>query len=249
MSDTTADLQFDRAQFSATGHRTPCAACKQPLSRAYFEVNGVTVCATCCQKLRAQLDAGNSASRALRAIVAGSAAALGGTILYYAVLALTGYELGIIAIVVGFMVGKAVRWGSFGRGGWRYQAMAMVMTYLSIVGAYVPLIIKGFREGEAKKATVAAPATAGRATATAVAERETEPAAPRTATPARQLSFAQVLLGLAVLILIACAAPFLAGIQNIMGLVIIGIGLYEAWKFNKKRVVNITGPHTLAASA
>jgi len=247
MSDTTADLQFDRAQFKATGQRTPCAACSQPLSRSYFEVNGVTVCATCCQKLRDQLEAGSSASRALRAIVAGTVAAVGGTILYYAILALTGYELGIIAIVVGFMVGKAVRWGSFGRGGWKYQTMAMVLTYLSIVGAYVPFIIKGFREGEAKKPAAAAPATAGQPAATTVAEREPEPTArqPR----AIKLSFGQVLLGVGVLVLIACAAPFLAGIQNIMGLVIIAIGLYEAWKFNKRRVVTITGPHTLAATA
>jgi hypothetical protein len=39
--------------------------------------------------------------------------------------------------------------------------------------------------------------------------------------------------------------PFLAGAQNIMGIVIIGIGLYEAWKINKRRIVSVTGPHAI----
>ena len=33
-----------------------------------------------------------------------------------------------------------------------------------------------------------------------------------------------------------------------MGLIIIGIGLYEAWKFNRKGQVTITGPHAIAAA-
>jgi len=42
---------------------------------------------------------------------------------------------------------------------------------------------------------------------------------------------------------LALAAPFLAGASNIMGIIIIGIGLYEAWKFNKRVIVN--GPFKL----
>ena len=43
------------------------------------------------------------------------------------------------------------------------------------------------------------------------------------------------------------AIPFLAGAENIIGLIIIGIGLYEAWKFNRKPQISITGPHAIAA--
>jgi hypothetical protein len=56
--------------------------------------------------------------------------------------ALTGYEFGLIAIVVGFLVGAAVEKGSNGRGGWQYQTLAMFLTYTSIVSSYVPLIIR-----------------------------------------------------------------------------------------------------------
>ena len=50
----------------------------------------------------------------------------------------------------------------------------------------------------------------------------------------------------AFLLVIAIAAPFLGGFENIIGIIIIGIGLYEAWKFNQKRVLSVTGPHVIA---
>jgi hypothetical protein len=49
-----------------------------------------------------------------------------------------------------------------------------------------------------------------------------------------------------VLLAIACVAPFFAGFENIIGIVIIGIGLYEAWKLNRRSTLTITGPHALA---
>jgi hypothetical protein len=51
------------------------------------------------------------------------------------------------------------------------------------------------------------------------------------------------------LILFVCATPFLGGVQNIMGILIIGFGLYQAWKLNRRLAFVITGPHLLAAPA
>ena len=42
------------------------------------------------------------------------------------------------------------------------------------------------------------------------------------------------------------AAPFLVGAQNIIGLLIIGFALFEAWKINKRVPVRIAGPFQLA---
>jgi hypothetical protein len=42
-----------------------------------------------------------------------------------------------------------------------------------------------------------------------------------------------------------CAVPFLAGLQNFVGIVIIGIGLYEAWKLNRRIPLTIRGPHAI----
>ena len=44
---------------------------------------------------------------------------------------------------------------------------------------------------------------------------------------------------------IAFASPFLSGASNIIGILIIGIALYEAWKLNKR--VPVTGPFQFAS--
>jgi hypothetical protein len=62
-------------------------------------------------------------------------------------------------------------------------------------------------------------------------------------------SLARTLGAIVLLVLLLCAAPFLAGFQNIIGIVIIGIGLYEAWKLNRRVPFEITGPHTVATAA
>ncbi len=43
----------------------------------------------------------------------------------------------------------------------------------------------------------------------------------------------------------ALVAPVLAGTDNLIGLIIIGIGLYEAWKINKRRELVVSGPYRL----
>jgi hypothetical protein len=60
---------------------------------------------------------------------------------------------------------------------------------------------------------------------------------------------AAVFLFLALIFAIALAAPFLMGVQNIMGLIIIGIALWEAWKFNVFQPLVITGPYELGGDA
>ncbi len=172
-----SDLQFERAQFDGAAPKPECHVCKTPLHRSYFEVNGATVCERCCYALREAGPTGSRAGRVLRAIGAGIGAGLGGAILYWAILAATGYEFGLIAIVVGFAVGKAVHWGSRGRGGWAYQALAIGLTYLAIVSAYVPTIVTEIMKPPSAAEELAAPpddataadATAPDATATAAA--------------------------------------------------------------------------------
>jgi hypothetical protein len=39
------------------------------------------------------------------------------------------------------------------------------------------------------------------------------------------------------------------GIQNIIGWLIIGFALFEAWKINRRVEVEVTGPFTLPSSA
>lgn len=242
----TPDLQFDRAQFDGNASQPGCAVCHTPLYGSYFEVNGHTVCEGCCYKLREAQPTGSRGGRALRAIAGGVGAGLAGAILYWLILALTGYEFSLIAIVVGYGVGRAVRWGSGARGGRAYQALAIALTYLAIVSAYVPLMVTEIMK---QKPTVQAQATPSEGTVVA-ASTSNDTSDPQPSVQNRNRgSIGGLLIGLGFLLLLACAAPFLAGVQNIMGLVIIGIGMYQAWKLNRRMPLVITGPHTLAASA
>jgi hypothetical protein len=107
---------------------------------SYYEVNGQITCERCQGALAAAQRAPHLGPF-LRATALGILAAVVGSVLYYAVAKLTGYELGLIAIVVGLLVGLAVRRGSRSRGGWRYQALAIFLTYASIASTYVPRVL------------------------------------------------------------------------------------------------------------
>jgi hypothetical protein len=246
MSDGES-LQFERAEFEQAPAAAQCAECNRTLTGSYYEVNGQTVCEACRYTIESRLNTGSSAGRFFKAAGAGLAAAIAGAVLYYAISALTGYEFGLIAIVVGFGVGAAVRWGSNNRGGWRYQTLAIVLTYLAIVSTYIPPIIEGLRT--MSTATAEAQVAPGDAEKPQEGAAAVTPAAVSSPGDTQQAdtppTFRDFALSLLALLAIACVAPFFAGFQNIIGIVIIGIGLYEAWKLNRRTEITITGPHML----
>jgi hypothetical protein len=55
------------------------------------------------------------------------------------------------------------------------------------------------------------------------------------------------LIGLIGLFLIAAAGPILAGFESPILLLIVGFGLWEAWKINRRAPLQIVGPLTIGA--
>jgi hypothetical protein len=197
MSD---ELQFDKAEFAtATGGKT-CAVCRKPIEDTYFEAVGSILCASCAARFAANSGGWPALSRAA---LWGAGAALAGTVVWYLIATLLHIELAIIAIAIGYAVGLAVRRGARGVGGWKYQALAMFLTYASIVSSYVPTIIRQLSELSAERGPL-------------------------------------TVFGL------AFQAPFLGGANNLIGLVIIAIGLYEAWKLNRR--IPIAGPFRVGSA-
>src|SRR4249920_782671 len=96
-----AVLQFDQAEYVAPEVH-PCAACGAPIREQYFGISGKSFCTQCHDKLRAAQ--GTPASRFLAALGWGGGAAILGAAIYYGIRAATGYELGLVAIVVGVLV-------------------------------------------------------------------------------------------------------------------------------------------------
>lgn len=204
-------IQFDRAEFSdASPSAAVCTACDESVVQSYYEIGGKIVCSACRERRDRALD-GSGFVRFLRATAAGIVVGVAGAFVWWAIRKLTdGWELGLISIFVGIGVGKAVSWGSHGRGGWLYQSLALFLTYSSIVANYVPDIAEGM------------------------------------ATEAAGLP-AVILYPIA--FIIAYLAPVLAGFENIIGMLIIAFGLYEAWKLNKRFDTAITGPYTVTPVA
>jgi|HubBroStandDraft_3_1064219.scaffolds.fasta_scaffold02110_4 hypothetical protein len=207
--DASGELQFERAETSPTAAPAgpvACAACGTVLRGSYFEINGKAACESCRNEAERLAQASPGAAGFVRALGAGATGGVAGALVYFIVLKTTGYQVGLIGILVGFLVGRGVHWGARGRGGWLYQGLAVVLTYLAIVGTYVPLILDQIDH--------------------------------------RVLNASLILTAY----FYASMVPFFAVKQGrVMGLVIIGIALYEAWKLNRPRTFAIGGPYPIAA--
>jgi hypothetical protein len=261
-------LQFDVAESSTpsdTPHQAHCRGCGRPILDTYYEVNGALCCAAC--RAGIERPRGTRLRRVLQATALGTLAAVGGSLLYFAVAAITGREFGLVAIAVGFMVGTAVRKGSGGRGGWAYQSLAIALTYLAIVSTYVPLVVKEFQKEGSRSSSRAHAATPipmdtitisarGPSTADSTATTRRSEAAPvmQAGTPrstpradSTHLGPGTVLVGIGALVLLAAIVPIAAGFSNLIGLLIIGIAVFEAWKLNRRVPLTIAGPYRLGA--
>ena len=237
-----APLQFDTAEFAKPASMA-CSGCQQPITTAYFELNGATLCGSC--RAMAAGEKGTPILRLLRAAVAGGAAAFAGGLLYFLVAYFLNMEIGLISIAVGFAVGVAVRWGSYGRGGAAYQAMAVGLTYLAIVSSLMAVgLIQVVTEGQSSESAAAATPATDDAAAERISLTSDAPVA--NAPDEQNTEEAGALVSLAMLAGVMLALPFLGGFENIIGIAIIAFGLWEAWKINKRPA--ITGPHTVARS-
>jgi Zn-dependent protease len=142
-SSAPAAPDFERVEYASGPGGNRCQLCQGALAGSYYQVNGKVVCPDCRGRIDVAEGGLSRRERIIMASVYGTGAALVGSVVWYAVARLTGMEIGIIAIGIGLFVGRAVRKGSRARGGRGYQALAMILTYLSIVTSYVPAVVSG----------------------------------------------------------------------------------------------------------
>jgi len=253
-TNPSGELQFDKAVYrDKASNQSSCMVCKSPLAGIYYQVNQRVACPSCKDEIEKQFSSSNATGRVLKALGFGIPAAIFGAAIYYGIMAFTGYEFGLVAIVIGWLVGAAVRKGSNYRGGLPYQFIAVILTYMSICSTYIPAIIAGFNESYMEES--GEPAAQPQSTklelqghfGTKLAYAE-EPQAPQATVPSanpapeEEITGLQIFLGFAAIFVLALAAPFLIGVKNIIGLLIIGFGVYQAWAMNKKAVLDIQGP-------
>src|SRR5215218_1125924 len=71
-----AALQFDRAEYAQPGSDVTCASCSQAIALEYYELNGKVICGTCRAQVQPIAVSGTSLTRFVRALFAGTAAAI-----------------------------------------------------------------------------------------------------------------------------------------------------------------------------
>jgi hypothetical protein len=236
-------FQVPQAMFPAPGTEATCKVCGQSLRDTYYEVNGQPFCPDCREHIHSALTGGSPFGRFARATLFGSLAGALGAAIYYGVREATQSEFGLISILVGFMVGLAVKRGCNARGGWFYQLLAVFLTYTAIVSTYVPIIINGLRQHKNLKADAGnvqrpANADAGKDQKPANADADAAGAPGGQARP----SIGMVLVALVLLIGLFYAAPIIVGFSSPVMLIIIAVGLYEAWVINRRPPLSISGP-------
>ncbi|HEX6534019.1 MAG TPA: hypothetical protein VF041_05450 [Gemmatimonadaceae bacterium] len=249
------ELQFDRVASrtptpdQASPHRAVvCAACSTPIQTYYFHVNGKVACSRCRNAAESKLATPTGLGPMARATALGIGAAIAGAVVYYGVIAITEFEIGIVAILIGYMVGWAVRKGAAGRGGRRFQVLAAILTYWSVGLAYTPIAMKGATGDHAHEPTAAAVDSARTATSASMPDASGDTTKARAAHPAKKHAGPAALLSVFfVLLVFVFALPIIAIVGSLpSGLIsafIIFIGLRQAWRMTAGTPFEVSGPY------
>jgi hypothetical protein len=236
-----------------SGH-VNCSRCGASVTE-YWAVDGAVLCEPCKgEVLAARGSSDGRGGRIAKAFALGTAGALVGAAVWYAVAKFAHIELALIAILLAFLVGKGVFIGSGKRGGLGYQLMALALTWFGIGAAAAPFAFEGFTQHAAQVAdslrtrdtTTAAPAAMSdsqiQAELAKLDSAIAKPPAPKAAS-----GWGVVLLGLGALVLLILSLPVLVVVNSgsFILVIIYGVGLFEAWKLTRRVEALVSGPHAV----
>ncbi|MBO0910536.1 MAG: hypothetical protein J2P13_01985 [Acidobacteria bacterium] len=228
--------QFTTAEYAGRAGSEHCQFCKQPVGSRYYRVNAAMACASCGERAQHER-AKDSHSLFTRALVFGIGAAILGLVLYAVFAIATGLVVGYLSLAVGYIVGKAIKMGSKGAGGRRYQIAAVLLTYAAVSLAAIPIGISYAKEKKTHQTRQEQ----------SQADSGGAPSAP---VPGERSSLGGALLQLTFL---GLASPFveLAGdpFHGLIGLVILSVGIRIAWQLTAGPATEIFGPFETAAPA
>jgi hypothetical protein len=252
----------DKPVVTPTANGKVCHACNHLFHGTFYTLQQMVYCEPCRNAMLEKPPTRTGMSTFMKAGCLGYFAALAAAAVWATVTILTGYALGIIAIVVGLIVGAIVR--KFSGGGRRYQFLALFLTVTALAYATVPMFIceviknpemraeftSAFEKGKAppiqndqveplpvdnKNENVPAEATTNN---TPIASQQLE-------MPAKPV---EILLALLALVLAVVIGPYvlyaLTFVGNPMSFLFLGIALWEAWKLAAVRAPEFAGPFT-----
>ena len=250
MSPTGPAPQFGTAEYASTSDT--CKSCKQVISGEYYRINGALACSRCAREVQGQMPKDTHAAY-VRGIIFGIGAAILGFVIYTGSVIISGLEIAYISLAVGFLIGKAMKMGSGGIGGRRYQIAAAALTYAAVSVAAIPIVFyhahksapsraarvqNGSAAPGAQQATPNLPAKQNSRGSSDSEDEEVD--TPGAKPPLR------VLQAVGRLVLLGLASPFL-GLQDhpfhgLIGLVILFVGVRIAWQLTAGPSLQVIGP-------
>ena len=262
--DEPEELQFDRVETTTprsdagASPEVTCAVCGKSVGAEYYHANGKPICDSCRQVVTSAAETPRSIGLLVVAGLFGLGAAIAGAAIYYAVIAIANLEIGIVAILIGYMVGWAVRKGAGGRGGRRFQVLAVVLTYWAVGLAYTPLAFKEITKDK-KDAKSALTSDSASSSAPTIGERlgdSGQAVSPvdsvvSSASKSDDVSGREAAVALGGLFVLIFALPLLSVFGSLpLGLIsalIIFIGMRQAWTMTAKPALVISGPYKVGA--
>ncbi|MET0794516.1 MAG: hypothetical protein ABW061_23550 [Polyangiaceae bacterium] len=179
-----------------------CGYCAQTLTDQYWQISKRPACESCRSVVDRELAASRTPRHFLRAAAYGVGAAIAGCAVWSLIETLFRVQVGLVAVGIGYGIGRAVRKGAVGFGGRPYQVLAVLLTYSAIALAELPAVWASSRPGASLPALVG----------------------------------------------LSLVSPFLGGTENVLGWIIIGVALYQAWKLTRAIPIHVLGPFSVAAA-
>ena len=258
---TDAGLQFDRVQTGTTNAGTAapsgvvCQSCGAAIRTSYFSLGEASICGLCRANFEEAVERSQSWPTFFKASLYGLVAAILGAIIYYGVIAITNLEIGLVAILIGYMVGFAIRKGALGFGGLRYQILALGLTYLAVSLAYVPLAFQAALGEVSEDPTVVhaeidtlTPPEPG---ATLEITAIKTPLGDDPNAEAKPVTARQAFKALGALAVLFLGLPIIAIVYSmpsgLISALIIGFGLRQAWRMTAGIPLEVTGPYRVSA--
>ena len=128
-----------------------CQVCEAEIPKGHqVEIQGrdkrglnSIVCANCAESIERELQAETENPNVMVAVLAGLAAAVVGTLVWYGVVIITDYQLGFIAVGVGWLIGMGVAFGAGRKRGPALQGISVAITLAALVVSQY-LIVRQF---------------------------------------------------------------------------------------------------------
>lgn len=200
-----------------------CDHCSLSVRSTYHEVGGQILCSPCKWEMEKTHRDGLNSRRMVFATSLGTLAAIVGAGIFFTILMFFKFNFAAIPLIIGLLVGIAVRIGSRRRGGPVYQALAMILTYIAVAATQLPAVHD----------TGGGPDQAGNTVNNSAYTQDISPSADTASAQSKGISDTKQLA-------FAFISPIASMLENVIGFIFLCAGMLAAWKLNQRARMTVS---------